>query len=481
MYKFLILMCVVAYAAGGSIDCGDDDFKSKLANMDAALVMFYAPWCGHCKRMKPEFDAAASVLLENDPPVHLVKVDCTEAGKQTCSEFGVSGYPTLKIFKNGEKSADYNGPREKAGIIKFMQSQVGPVSKPIASVEVAEKFLAKAEPAVVFFGPESSLQAAFMGAADMLRESVRFGHSAAEEVLAKYEQAANTIVLFRPAHMKNKFEPAFVVYEGAEDKKAIKTFIKKNFHGLVGHRTTDTAPDFASPLVVAYYSVDYQKNIKGTNYWRNRVLKVATKFADDFTFAVADNNDFAHELEEFGINYVAGDKPAVCARDADGMKYIMDAEFSMDNLEAFLNKLKAGELEAFIKSEPVPETQGNVLVGVGKNFKELVTDSGRDALVEFYAPWCGHCKKLTPVFEELGDKMADENVDIVKVDATANDVPPSFNVKGFPTLYWKSASGATVQYNGGRDLDDFVKYIAEHSTDGLKGYSRDGSPKKSEL
>jgi thiol-disulfide isomerase/thioredoxin len=44
-------------------------------------------------------------------------------------------------------------------------------------------------------------------------------------------------------------------------------------------------------------------------------------------------------------------------------------------------------------------------------------------LVEFYAPWCGHCKKLTPIYDELGAKMAAEDVEIVKMDATANDVP----------------------------------------------------------
>lgn len=50
--------------------------------------------------------------------------------------------------------------------------------------------------------------------------------------------------------------------------------------------------------------------------------------------------------------------------------------------------------------------------------------------MEFYAPWCGHCKKLAPTFEELGKEMQNENVEIVKMDATANDVPAPFEVHG---------------------------------------------------
>ena len=67
---------------------------------------------------------------------------------------------------------------------------------------------------------------------------------------------------------------------------------------------------------------------------------------------------------------------------------------------------------------------------MAKNFDDLVTNSEKDVLIEFYAPWCGHCKKLAPVYDELGEKMADENVEIVKMDATANDVPAGFDVRG---------------------------------------------------
>ncbi|KAK7086825.1 Protein disulfide-isomerase A3 [Halocaridina rubra] len=458
----------------------DADFDGKVASHETVLVMFYAPWCGHCKRLKPEFEKAASTLKTNDPPVILAKVDCTDDGKDTCGRFGVSGYPTLKIFKGGDLSSDYNGPRDASGIVKYMRAQVGPASKELTSVEAAEAFLGATEVGVVYFGGETKLKDTFMKVADKLRESVRFGHSINAEVNDKYGKK-DVVVLYRPKHLSNKFEPDSVTFEGSPDKNEIEAFIKDNFHGLVGHRTQDTAQDFRPPLVVGYYNVDYVKNVKGTNYWRNRILKVALKFADDFSFAVASKDDFQHEINEYGLDFITGDKPVICARNAKSQKFVMQEDFSMETFEAFLTQLKAGEIEPYLKSEEIPEQTGPVTIAVAKNFDEVVTNTEKDVLIEFYAPWCGHCKKLAPTFDELGEKMKDENVAIVKMDATANDVPSSFDVRGFPTLYWKPKNGSPVTYNGGRELDDFINYIAKEASEELKGYDRKGKAKKTEL
>jgi Thioredoxin domain-containing protein len=84
--------------------------------------------------------------------------------------------------------------------------------------------------------------------------------------------------------------------------------------------------------------------------------------------------------------------------------------FRVENLESFLTKVVAGEVDPYIKSEPVPEdNSGPVKVAVAKNFDEVVTNNEKDVLVEFYAPWCGHCKKLTPVYEEVGEKVSSSN------------------------------------------------------------------------
>jgi len=465
------------------LDLVDSDFDSTLAGIDTALVMFYAPWCGHCKKLKPEFEMANGDLLANDPPVTLVKVDCTEGGKDSCNRFEVKGYPTLKIFKNGELSSDYNGPREAKGIVKFMKTQVGPASKELKSVADADKLLALPETVVLGLGDASStLLKTFLKAADKLREDVKFGHSAEAAVLEKLGVEGPAVVLYRPASLKNKFEESSVAYAGGESDKAVMVqWIKDAYHGLCGHRTPGKAKDFGLPLVTAYYDVDYAKNPKGTNYWRNRVLKVAKEFPG-YKYAVSNKDDFQQELSEFGLEHVSGDEPVVTARDASGQKYKMEDKFSMPALTDFLTQLEAGNLEPYMKSEALPDNSGNVKVAVAKNFDELVTKSEKDVLIEFYAPWCGHCKKLTPIYDELGDKMAEEDVEIVKMDATANDVPPTFDVKGFPTLYWlPKNSKKPVTYNGGREVDEFVKYIAEHATDELKGYTRKGKEKKSEL
>lgn len=108
-------------------------------------------------------------------------------------------------------------------------------------------------------------------------------------------------------------------------------------------------------------------------------------------------------------------------------------------------------------------------VVVGKTFDDIVMDSQKDVLIEFYAPWCGHCKKIEPEYLALGKKYKGEkNLVIAKMDATANDVPyDSYKVEGFPTIYFAPSNSKQnpVKLEGGdRTVEGLSKFVEKHAT-----------------
>ncbi|PKS05281.1 hypothetical protein jhhlp_008653 [Lomentospora prolificans] len=106
-----------------------------------------------------------------------------------------------------------------------------------------------------------------------------------------------------------------------------------------------------------------------------------------------------------------------------------------------------------------------VLDLIPKNFDKVVHESGKGTLVEFFAPWCGHCKNLAPVYEELGlaFEHASDKVQIAKVDADAEkSLGKKYGVQGFPTLKWFDGKSAEPEeYQGGRDLESLSNFITE--------------------
>lgn len=272
--------------------------------------------------------------------------------------------------------------------------------------------------------------------------------------------------------MKSALESATIIYKGEDtDDAALEDWVNKNYHGLCGIRTKENLKDFSAPLVVAYFPINYLMDLKGTNYWRNRVLKVA-KSHPGWTYAMSNRPDFAEELLEAGIGTGEGTTPRVVATNEKGQKFKLEGDFSVKSFDSFLTNLKSGEVRPYLKSGAVPVSQGKVKEVVADNFQEIVADNQNDVLINFYAPW----RKLTnKLVYELGEQFEGEEVDFVKMDAVSNDVPQPFEAYGskgvqeLPTLYWRSAAtGTPERYTGRQKLEDIVKFVAEKTSKTLK-------------
>merc|ERR1712048_1038351 len=94
-------------------------FDKALSQNDVLLVMFYAPWCGHCKKMKPSFAKASAVLKKED--IVLAQVDAT-ALRDLAKSHGVSSFPTLKIFHEGVFAEEYEGGRSENDLVTYMRN-----------------------------------------------------------------------------------------------------------------------------------------------------------------------------------------------------------------------------------------------------------------------------------------------------------------------------------------------------------------------
>jgi len=153
---------------------------------------------------------------------------------------------------------------------------------------------------------------------------------------------------------------------------------------------------------------------------------------------------------------------------------------------AFSNPTKMARLSYFLLSALAAlgaSAASSVLDLVPQNFDKIVLKSNKPALVEFFAPWCGHCKTLAPIYEELAQKFdfAKDKVSVAKVDAdTEKELGRRFGVQGFPTLKWfDGKSEAPEDYNGGRDLESLSEFIIQKT--GIRVKTKKAAPSAVEV
>eukprot|EP00899_Mesostigma_viride_P007599 jgi/Mesvir1/16840/Mv15733-RA.1 len=111
---FLVAPATALYSgASAVVQLSPSDFKSRVLQSDGVVIVeFYAPWCGHCKQLAPEYEKAAKALKG---VVTVAAVDCDQY-KELAGQYGVQGFPTIKIFSAGQKPTDYNGQRTAQAI-----------------------------------------------------------------------------------------------------------------------------------------------------------------------------------------------------------------------------------------------------------------------------------------------------------------------------------------------------------------------------
>ncbi|KAF9920074.1 protein disulfide-isomerase precursor [Linnemannia zychae] len=453
------------------IDLTAKNFVASVSDEKLMLVEFFAPWCGHCKALAPEYEIAATKLKEIGIPI--AKVDCT-VETDLCQEQGIQGYPTLKVFKEGTPS-DYQGARKADAIISYLKKQsLPPVTE--LSAETLEDFSKSDRVVIVGVIPkDDERREELERIAKIYRDDYVFGViESSPEV-----PSGSGIVLYK------QFDEGKNILDGQFDAETLVEFIKANSVPTmdeIGPNNYARYMDSGLPLAYLFFENKEQREKYSTE-----IEAVAKSFKGKMNFAYIDAAKFgAHaaniNLKEqwpaFGIQNVV-----------NGAKYPLDqeGELTVERMKKLAEDVLAGTVEPSVKSEPVPEkNDGPVKIVVASTYEEIVENNkDKDVLIEFYAPWCGHCKNLAPIYEELGKLYEGSNIVIAKLDATANDLPSTvpFGIQGFPTIKFRKAGAAVdeyIDYNGNRSKEDFVQFLNENAVNKVEVQVTEEKPVQAE-
>jgi len=467
----MLASCV---AASDVLDLHKDDFQSTVAPEDLMLVEFFAPWCGHCKALAPHYEEAATILKNQS--IKIAKVDCT-AETELCASYGVQGYPTLKVFRKGEPS-EYQGTRKTDGIVSYMKKQALPaVSKVSSDNHIA--FQGEDKIVIIAYTDESDStnQAVFNSFAESHRDDYLFGTTSDPTAISQAGVTPPAVVLYKTFDEgRNDLTASFTT-------EALADFVAEHSVPLLDEISPENFAMYAEAgIPLAYIFIPADDAERATLV--KSIEPIAREYKGKVNFVWIDVNKFGDHAKSLNLPEPKWPSFAIQVVQ-DQTKFPMPQTETVDakSVADFVGRYSRGEIAASIKSQPIPKTQDEaVYTVVADSFEQVIlNDDKKDILLELYAPWCGHCKRLAPTWETLGEKFANskDQIMIAKMDANDNDVPPAagFRIQGFPTIKFKKAGTKEfIDYEGDRSLESFLEFIESNSVNGAKP---DAAPKAS--
>merc|ERR1711935_354975 len=263
-------------------------------------------------------------------------------------------------------------------------------------------------------------------------------HTSDAACATTYGAATPGVVFFR------KFETETNAYTGAADKDSLIAFVKPLM--------VPTVFEFSEEEIEAVFGQQQPTVI----LFRSDATDKDAAFMATFEEAAKANkgkmlfaySDIAQGIQERLAEFVGVTEsmlPTLRAIVPNGMKKYESptkpADLTVESISSFVDDVISGNLKPSLKAET------------------------KDVFVKYYAPWCGHCKKLAEPWKELATKMAEfPDLVIGKFDATANEAE-GVEVRGYPTLiFYPKDNKAGISYDGERDVASFEAWLKENAS-----------------
>ncbi|KAI4388813.1 hypothetical protein MLD38_001108 [Melastoma candidum] len=279
---------------GKVLELDESNFDAAISKFDFVFVDFYAPWCGHCKRLSPELDAAAKVLASLKEPIVIAKVDADKYSKLAIKH-DIDGFPTLKIFANGVPT-DYYGPRKSDLLVRYLKKFVAPDVALLDSDSAVSEFVESAGthfPIYIGFGLD---EAVILDYAKKYKKKAWFAVAKdfSEDVMVSYDfDKVPSLVALHPTYDEKN------IFYGPFEENFVEDFVKQNFLPAIVPINRDTLKVLTDDdrNIVLTIVEDEGEDLSKKLF---KLLKAAAYANRDLIFAYVGINQFGEFADSFG-------------------------------------------------------------------------------------------------------------------------------------------------------------------------------------
>ncbi|KAL8453794.1 hypothetical protein Emed_000735 [Eimeria media] len=501
----------------GAVSLSSSSYNEFMEAHPLVMVLFYAPWCYWSRAALPEFDAAAKLLSHHNPPVIAARVDCTE-NEDVCTDTDIREYPTIRLYVEGE-SHPYEGRRYRTHIVHWVDLKVDR-DKQLASAAHLDELIGSSSSgaeshlvAVAAFPPDYN-KTSFQSVARTFGDEVLFGDTTDPDVIKHLQEKHITPRLssteqqsgskderqlkppFVAVFSAHQGEPGVHIYQGqVGEVNELRSFVRQWLFPVVSLFDADSIGDafFRDPRPKLVLLVDAEKHAALLEEAEAPEPKdpllaafraVAAKHRASVAATVSGNKKaFGRQL--FSILGVEDEtlpqvrllminnnpegkhKPTLKFKPSSPLPFTEAQNEGQQQLEealsVFVSAVLSRKLSPYFRSEAppeIPEGKGSVKTLVASTFADEIAKEA-NVLVEFYAPWCGFCRKMEPAYKELARRVAGvSGLVIARIDATRNEVE-GVQIAGYPTVYlYRRGHGEPLLYAGDRSTRDMLEWLS---------------------
>ena len=381
IFASLCILALVGLARAEVLVLTQDNFKSELEKHKNLFIKFYAPWCGHCKRLAPvweEMSGEFSVM-----PV--AEVDCT-THTEICGKYGVNGYPTIKLLQSNGAVMDYDGPREKQDMMQWAEAMLKPALTEYNDInDIKEKASQTSQPDIYYVMEGPQLLDKFEDFFTPMKGKHFFGF---------IKSAKEKLYVMR--------EGVRLDFKGKFDKASVQAFLQDNRFPFFPELGPSNFQDLLKRpgRLLTFLAIDPSEHEDTRSKLASFARKLQTgaadldsKFVSDYyTLTSIDGVQWAQFMEQFEIK--KEDLPQLVVYDvlAGSKKYFKAAigDSVVEDVTAFLRKHKSGATPpSYIDKEEAKAAkktaQGEEYTPSGGNIADRIMDYMNTMLTENFA------------------------------------------------------------------------------------------------